>query len=173
MYFALKHPHSHLWNARLWQSSAPAQHKHPHRCRHNLSPLYLPGCFHAFCLFTFSLWLLTSLRALWIGALVVPPHCCASGSSSKEASDTSTSSALRVTQGGVLCIQSSCLPRSLRLLFNSSCRQTSGEAVPVDTWLHKQWAPVRFILNRHVQNCMQKVAFFTFLWGSSFSNLHF
>ena len=46
-------------------------------------------------------------------------------------------------RGGVLCIQLS--PSvSAPLLLHTSCSQTSGEAVPADTRLQKQWTPVYF-----------------------------
>lgn len=47
--------------------------------------------------------------------------------------------------GGVFRIQLS--PSvSVPLLLHTSCSQTSGEAVPADTPLHKQWAPMYFPL---------------------------
>lgn len=140
----------------------------PHRCRHNLSPLFLPGSFRAFL----------PLHVLPVAAYVFkrtgnwrsPPVLCFWLKLKGGVRHFYLLSFYESRWGGwglgVLCIQSSCLPRPLHLLFNTSCRQTSGEAVPVDTWLHKQWAPVRFILNRHVQNCTQKVAFFLFLHSS-------
>lgn len=125
----------------------------PHRCRHNLSPLFLPGCF-------------LPLHVLPVAAYVfkrtefaVNPGVVLLAQAQRRR-PTLLPPQLYESKGGGLRIQPSCLPRPLRLLFNTSCRQTSGEAVPVDTWLPKQWAPVRFILNRHVQNCMQRVAFF-------------
>lgn len=102
-------------------------HKHPHSCHYNLSPpshFSSPVVFPTFCLDTFSLSLFTSLRGLRASPLGI---------------------ALRA-----LCpvqLSPSVPPPSL---FNTSCRRTSGEAVAVDTWLHKQWAPVRFIPNRHI-----------------------
>lgn len=48
-------------------------------------------------------------------------------------------------RGGVFCIQLS--PSvSVPLLLHTSCSQTSGEAVPADTQLHKQWTPMYFPL---------------------------
>lgn len=78
-------------------------------------------------------------------ALGVLLQCYASRSSSGEVSDTSSSLALpKAVRGGGGCFVSSCLP--LSVLFHTSCSQTSGEVVPVDTRLHKQWAPMYFPL---------------------------
>lgn len=160
MFIALKHPYRLPWRSSAVQTYPPPN-KHPHNCHSNPSPrsrFSSPVVFHTFCLYTFSVTVYLFKRAE-SRRFSRSPRWNASRSSSKEASDTSASAALRVAEGGgsALCPVQLSPSVSLPLLFNTSCRRTSGEAVPADTWLHKQWAPVRVILHRHVRTaCREK-----------------
>lgn len=125
-------------------------HKHPHSCHFNLSPprFSSPVVFPPFCLDKFSLSVFTSGRGLRAVPLAVAP-----GAHAQRRLQTPLPPRLYEAQGeggGALCPVQLSPSVSLPSLFNTSCRRTSGEAVAVDTWLHKQWAPVRFIPHRHV-----------------------
>lgn len=93
--------------------------------------------FHTFCLCMSSL----SLRASALAALLaVKLHAQA-----ERRRPTLLPPRLHESRPAV----SLCLPWSLCLCCFAPAAD-GHQAVPVDTWLHQQWAPVCSILNRHV-----------------------